>query len=433
MQAVCAVLPELEHLGEQPIAAPGWGERDRVARVPRVELGYPGLEAIARSDLLALLGGRRREAAGPWPGRPVRGRLGLVHGTDRTGNPNLTPHGGPVKRCGRSRVSRKIPPLAAVPARVEAEAIGVDSAEEHHPHRWSAIGRCGGERERGGERLPRPIRLGQPGLELTEGIRVEVGRVDWHQAGTAELALTIGDDIGRYRRPVQTKPVDGSPNVVRRPGAVLLDLDGTLVDTVGRRIEAWLAAFEEAHIPADRTVVAPLIGSDGRWLARHVAELVGVALDDERTEAIDRRAGELFQALNLDPTPLPGARDLLLALDASATPWAIATSSRREQVRSSIEALRLPREPVVVDGTHVSHAKPEPDLLLLAAGRLAVAPRRTWCIGDSTFDMLAAVAARMRPIGVTTGSVDAATLTAAGAAEVVESLAELVARLTRTA
>ena len=214
-----------------------------------------------------------------------------------------------------------------------------------------------------------------------------------------------------------------------RPTAVLLDLDGTLVDTVGRRIEAWLAAFREARIPADRAVVAPLIGSDGRRLARHVAELAGVALEDDRTEAIDRRAGELFQALNVDPAPLPGACDLLLALEASAIPWAIATSSRREQVGSSIDALRLAREPVVVDGTHVSHAKPEPDILLLAARQLSVAPERTWCIGDSTFDMLAAVAAKMRPIGVTTGSADAAALTAAGAAEVVGSLAELVPRL----
>jgi HAD superfamily hydrolase (TIGR01509 family) len=221
---------------------------------------------------------------------------------------------------------------------------------------------------------------------------------------------------------------DPLPNPTN-PGAVLLDLDGTLVDTVDRRVEAWLAAFAEADIPANRKTVAPLIGSDGRWLARQVGERAGVSLDDDRTEAIDRRAGELFQALNVDPAPLPGARELLLALDATATPWAIATSSRREQVRSSIDALQLPREPMVVDGTHVTHAKPAPDLLLLAAQQLTVAPAAAWCIGDSTFDMQAAVAAGMRAIGVTTGSVGAGTLTASGAAEVVASLGELIPRL----
>ncbi len=55
------------------------------------------------------------------------------------------------------------------------------------------------------------------------------------------------------------------------PRALLFDLDGTLVDTVPIRIEAWLGAFREAGIPADRAAVAALIGSDGRALAREIA------------------------------------------------------------------------------------------------------------------------------------------------------------------
>ena len=82
--------------------------------------------------------------------------------------------------------------------------------------------------------------------------------------------------------------------------------------------------------------------------------------------------------------------------------------------------------PLIVDGTHVAHAKPAPDLLLLAASRLEVDPADCWYVGDATWDMLAAVAAGMPAIGVTTGAVDAATLFAAGAGRVVASLAELV-------
>lgn len=215
------------------------------------------------------------------------------------------------------------------------------------------------------------------------------------------------------------------------PAAVLLDLDGTLVDTVERRVQAWLRVFGEFDIPADRATVAPLIGSDGRALARLIARLAGDPIDDERAEEIDRRCGEMYEELNRDPRPLPGARDLVLALDARQIPWAIATSSRREQVGTSIQALQLPREPMVVDGTHVRHAKPAPDLLLLGARCLHADAHRTWCIGDSRFDMEAAVAAAMRPVGVTTGSADAATLRAAGAAEVVASLRELLPRFAR--
>jgi HAD superfamily hydrolase (TIGR01509 family) len=226
---------------------------------------------------------------------------------------------------------------------------------------------------------------------------------------------------------MQTADDDPRSNVPA-PAAVLLDLDGTLVDTVERRVLGWLQALGEAGMAVDREVVGPLIGSDGRWLARQVGAMFGVTLDDDRAEAIDRRAGELFGALNKHPRPLPGARDLVLALDAAGTAWAIATSSRREQVRNSIDSLHLPHEPKIIDGTHVARAKPEPDLLLLAAEALGVDPRQTWCVGDSTFDMLAAKAAGMRPIGVVTGSAGAAALEAAGAAEVVESLVALIPR-----
>lgn len=207
---------------------------------------------------------------------------------------------------------------------------------------------------------------------------------------------------------------------------MIFDLDGTLVDTVQTRISAWLEVFAELGIPAAPEVVAPLIGSDGRWLARRVAGLASVPMDDARSEEVDRRAGEVYGRLNREPRPLSGARSVLETLHARGDRWAIATSSRREQVAASVAALRLSTPPLVVDGTHVAHAKPAPDLLLLAARELGVAPERAWYVGDSTWDMEAAVAAGMRPVGVTTGSVPAAALRASGASEVLGSLDQLL-------
>jgi beta-phosphoglucomutase-like phosphatase (HAD superfamily) len=215
------------------------------------------------------------------------------------------------------------------------------------------------------------------------------------------------------------------PAELVQPCAVIFDLDGTLVDTVETRIQAWLAVFAEERIAAARRQVAELIGSDGRRLAREVAAAAGIALADGRDEAIDARCGAIFADLNRDPRSLPGVHRLLALLDAARIPWAIATSSRREQVAASVAALHLPGAPAIVDGTHVAHAKPAPDLLLLAARQLEADPSCCWYIGDATWDMLAAVAAGMPAIGVTTGAVDAATLFASGAARVVASLAEL--------
>jgi phosphoglycolate phosphatase-like HAD superfamily hydrolase len=74
----------------------------------------------------------------------------------------------------------------------------------------------------------------------------------------------------------------------------------------------------------------------------------------------------------------------------------------------------------------VAHAKPEPDLLLLAASELGVEPARAWYVGDSTWDMRAAVAAGMRPIAVLAGAAVAeGALRDAGATEVLRTLEEL--------
>jgi HAD superfamily hydrolase (TIGR01509 family) len=202
------------------------------------------------------------------------------------------------------------------------------------------------------------------------------------------------------------------------PGAILFDLDGTLVDTVETRIEAWMRTFAEAGIPADRTHVARLIGSDGKRLAREVAEVAGRHIEDERAEAVDKRSGTIFDELNTNPRPIPGARPLLLALSRSSLPWAIATSSRREQIGRSVDGLKLPSQPRIVDGSHVKHAKPAPDLLLLAAEQLRVPVGQCWYVGDSTWDMLASRAAGMIGIGVPYGAVPGSDLSSAGASAV---------------
>jgi HAD superfamily hydrolase (TIGR01509 family) len=196
---------------------------------------------------------------------------------------------------------------------------------------------------------------------------------------------------------------------------VVFDLDGTLVDTVETRIRAWMQVFDESGIHADREHVARLIGADGKRLAREVAAAAGKRIDDGQAEAIDKRSGEVYDEMNVAPRPIHGARPLLRALGHSSLPWAIATSSRAQQVRASVAALRLESEPRIVDGSHVEHAKPAPDLLLVAAEQLGVAAGRCWYVGDSTWDMLAARAAGMVGVAVPYGVATKSDLKDAGA------------------
>ena len=200
-----------------------------------------------------------------------------------------------------------------------------------------------------------------------------------------------------------------------RPEALLFDLDGTLVDTVSVRVEAWLRAFAQIGLSIDPATLPEYMGSDGRWLAGEVGRAAGRELDWAARDQLDRSSGDFFDELNVSPAILPGATELLTRLEASSLTFAIATASQPGQVAVSVAALRLPAPPPIVDGGHVQHAKPAPDLLLVAAEQVGVAPQRCWYVGDSRWDMMASVAAGMPAIGVTTGATDAAGLRAAGA------------------
>jgi len=210
------------------------------------------------------------------------------------------------------------------------------------------------------------------------------------------------------------------------PRAVLLDLDGTLVDTVHQRVVSWIAAFEQEGIEATADELGPLMGGDGRWVARQVAQRRGLVLDEIAQERIDRVSGEWFGRHADHRAATPGARELLLALDAAGLPWAIATSSRPEQTTSSVAALGMPGQPTIVDASHVRHAKPAPDLLLAGAEQLGMDPGSVWYVGDARWDMLAAVSAGMVPVGVLTGATSAEDLRDAGAMMVVPTLADLL-------
>jgi phosphoglycolate phosphatase len=210
------------------------------------------------------------------------------------------------------------------------------------------------------------------------------------------------------------------------PEALIFDLDGTLVDTVGTRVDSWMDVFPSFGIQPEPGFLAPLMGSDGKLLARMVAEHYGVPLGPGVDAQIDIEAGKRFRVRNANPRALPAAPEILEHLNTLGTPWAVATSSLPEDARESVRSLGLSAMPLICDGADVEHAKPAPDLLLKAAHLLEVEPAKAWYVGDSKWDMIAAVAAEMVAIGVPTGATTEAKLREAGADVVYETLADLL-------
>jgi HAD superfamily hydrolase (TIGR01509 family) len=210
-----------------------------------------------------------------------------------------------------------------------------------------------------------------------------------------------------------------------RPGGVILDLDGTLVDTVPARIAAWVAALAEGGIYAPAPAVAMRIGMDGPQLAREIAKEGGCVIDSRTSRAIDQRASAIFSGLNLLPQPLPGARELIRWLRERRLPWAIATSSHPAQADRSLLQLAVAPLPIV-SAADVKVAKPAPDMLLLAARRLGVDAAGCWAIGDSRWDVIAARAAGMTAVVVAAGSaVGSDQLAAAGPDAILPNLLSL--------
>jgi HAD superfamily hydrolase (TIGR01509 family) len=216
---------------------------------------------------------------------------------------------------------------------------------------------------------------------------------------------------------------------LRAPRAIIFDLDGTLVDTVGTRVHSWMAVFPRFGIEPDPEFLAPLMGSDGKLLARMVAEQYGVELQPGDDAQIDIEAGIEFRILNSHPRALPAAHEILESLTDRGLPWAVATSSLPDDARESVQSLGLRSMPLICDGADVEHAKPAPDLLLKAAGLLNVKREEAWYVGDSRWDMLASRAAGMRAIAVLTGATTEAELRETGADAVYPTLREFMAAI----
>ena len=206
---------------------------------------------------------------------------------------------------------------------------------------------------------------------------------------------------------------------------VIFDLDGTLIDTVYAHVFAWQQALSELGMAIDGWKIHRRIGMSGGLFARAVARELGRELNDNETSTLEERHGVLFRQLLPIRRPLPGAVDLLRELDRQKVPYGIATSGRSPDIDASLAALGVRSGVPVVGRGDVRRAKPEPDLFLACAERLAADPIDCYVVGDAVWDMLAARRARMLGVGVLTGGYGEDELTRAGAFRVYRDAAEL--------
>ena len=205
--------------------------------------------------------------------------------------------------------------------------------------------------------------------------------------------------------------------------ATLLDLDGTLVDSVHHHVIAWQDALAEAghHVPTTRIHAGIGMGGDRLlpWLlGRHVADADAIS-DGHAQRFLDR-------ADSLQATP--GAAALLEDLRVREVPFVIATSAGGATRQALLDVLGEPDLPMAGAGDDGA-SKPAPDLLFAACELIGADPAHAVLVGDAPWDARAAVRAGMRSIAVRCGGFADATLRDAGAGQIVDAPRDLIGQL----
>jgi phosphoglycolate phosphatase-like HAD superfamily hydrolase len=216
--------------------------------------------------------------------------------------------------------------------------------------------------------------------------------------------------------------------------AFLFDLDGTLIDSVYEHVEAWSRALRAAGIVLPNWKVHRRIGMSGPSFLRELLRETGRSrLSSSEIGRLEEGHSEEFSEAISSLQPLPGAGDLLKYLSSKKIRWAIATTGSAKQTTRLLDRLKLPplllKSSPVVTGDDVSKAKPSPDAFVLAAERLRVSIEDSIVVGDSVWDLLAAVRKRALGIGLLSGGSGQEELERAGAFRVYADPADLLVHL----
>ena len=194
-------------------------------------------------------------------------------------------------------------------------------------------------------------------------------------------------------------------DLMKRPDricGVLLDVDGTLVDSNDAHARAWEQAFREHgyEVPYDR--LRPLIGMGGD-------KILPLAANLEPDSIAGQLVSDQRQALFLHDhlpvlRPQRGARQLVQRLRERGVRLAVATSAKAEEIDGLLRVAGVDDlVDEVVTNTHAPASKPEPDILHLALERLRCPPGETLMIGDTPYDIEAAARAGVATIALRCG------------------------------
>ena len=209
--------------------------------------------------------------------------------------------------------------------------------------------------------------------------------------------------------------------------AVVLDVDGTLVDSVYHHTYAWTRAFRRAGHPVDTWRIHRHIGMGGDRL---VAAVAGQEVEDEIGDRIREIWEAEYDAIIDDVGPLDDARQLLAALRDRGLLIALASSSIPKHAERAFDLLDAEKyADLTTTAEDADESKPDQELVAVAMERLGTT--NACMVGDAVWDVVAASHAGVPTIGLCCGGYGRHELLDAGAAEVYLGPGDLLAHLDR--
>ncbi len=211
---------------------------------------------------------------------------------------------------------------------------------------------------------------------------------------------------------------------VPRPEAVVLDLDGTLVDSVYLHAVAWQSAFREVGLAVPTYRLHRAIGMGGDKLVTAVA---GEAAENAVGDTVRELHSRAFEERLPEVQVLQGATELLESCRDAGLRMVLASSAQpelTEKMLALVESAHLIA--AVVPGSEGS-SKPEPDLVGKALER--VGTRQAFLVGDAVWDVQAAARAGIPCVGLLTGGYSENELRDAGAVAVFDTPRSLAKHL----
>ena len=205
--------------------------------------------------------------------------------------------------------------------------------------------------------------------------------------------------------------------------AVLLDIDGTLIDSTYHHAIAWQRAFDSLDLPIPLWRIHRSVGMGGDKLVGVVA---GNPVEDKHGDELRDRWREEYLELKPEVVPLPGAAELISSLRTQGYQVALASSGDPEFSREAMETLGVADDVAALTTSEdVDDSKPDPDLLQVTLDRLDGVTHAVM-VGDTPYDAESAAKAGMKCIGLRSGGYSEAELVDGGVVLVVDAPEDLI-------